>query len=74
MEKLNVGPNIRRIRERSGMTQERLAEILGKNRTTITLWEIGNSAPRLADLPAIASALGCEIDELIHTQQEGVSA
>ena len=72
MEKLNVGRNIRRLRESAGMSQEGLAEILGIDRSAVAQWETGRTNPRLADLPAIAAALGCEIDELLRTQtQEG---
>lgn len=58
------------------MTQEDVAEALGVERSTVSMWEIGQSAPRAAMLPALAALLHCSIDDLLcegedcHSAQE----
>lgn len=51
-------------RKRAQITQQELAERLGVDRTTVTKWETGISAPLAAKLPDIAMALGCTINDL----------
>lgn len=46
------------------MTQEELARKIGKKQPAIAAWENGICDPRAKELPAIADALGCTIDEL----------
>ena len=38
---MDIGGNIRRLREEAGMIQEELAEALGKSRGAVAQWEIG---------------------------------
>lgn len=51
-------------RKALGMTQQELAEKLFVKRATVGMWETGTALPRAAQLPAIARALQCSIDEL----------
>lgn len=58
---------IRTLRERAGLTQGQLARMLGlKSPNTVTNWESGTRMPRTAQLPQLAAALGCTIDELFR--------
>lgn len=51
-------------REKSGYTQEQVAEILGVDRTTVTKWETSEKAnPRLSMLPRLAKLYRCTIDD-----------
>ncbi len=52
-----MGQRIREARERLGMTQEELAERIGRNRETISHYEIGNRAVAINELPLLAEAL-----------------
>ncbi len=45
--------DIKRLRERLGMTQEQFAERLGVARETVARWEIGANAPRGLSLKAL---------------------
>ena len=60
--------NIKKIREKKGITQQELAKKLGVVQSTVAMWETNKSLPRLATLPAIAKALGCTIDELLDAE------
>ena len=59
--------NIKKYREKSGITQQQLAAILGVSQSTVAMWETNNSLPRTEKLPEIAKALGCTIDELLKS-------
>lgn len=52
------------MRTRANMTQAELAAKLGIDRTCIAKWETGKAYPRASQLPVLAKALNCTIDEL----------
>ena len=52
-----LGTEIRRARERKGMSQERLAEELGVSRQAVSKWEMGQSTPTPRNLEGIEAAL-----------------
>lgn len=57
--------NIRQLRAKRGLTQERLAVAMGIDRSTVTKWESGAAMPRADKLTELAKVLGCTIDELM---------
>lgn len=57
---------IKEIRESKNMTQEELAEKLDIRRTTISMWETGESLPRTATLIKLAEVLDCSVGELLE--------
>ena len=61
--------NIKIIRESSNMTQEELSNSLGISRSTVAMWETGQSVPRLPMLKKIAEALGCKIIDLLEEEE-----
>ena len=63
-----VGERLRTARERSGLTQEALAEQLHVTRQTISNWEGGKSLPDIEYLKALAEALNIPIEHLIYAQ------
>lgn len=56
--------NIANIRKKSRITQQKLSEKLGIDRSTIAKWESGDTMPRADKLPELAKILNCTIDEL----------
>lgn len=60
--------NIKKFREKKGITQQELAAVLGVGQSTVAMWESNKSLPRVDTLKAIAKALGCTIDELLETE------
>lgn len=52
-------------RQRVGLSQRQVAEILGINQSTVCLWEQGKTAPRAAILPRVAQLYRCSIDDLL---------
>lgn len=47
--------------------QAELAALLGVRQQTVSRWEQGESRPRAAQIPAIATLLRCDIDELLQS-------
>jgi transcriptional regulator with XRE-family HTH domain len=60
-----LGLNLRRHRERLGLSQEKLADLCGLDRTEISLLECGLRFPRLDTLVKIARALKLSPAELL---------
>lgn len=56
--------DIKRRRIEAGLTQNELAELLGKNRVTVSNWETGKVAPSIKALREIAELFGCSIADL----------
>lgn len=60
-----VGARIKAAREERGITQESLAEKIGKSTTHISVIERGCKAPRLETFVDIANALDISADSLL---------
>ena len=65
--------NIKRYRERAGMTQNDLAQLLRLNQKAVSQWETGETMPSADKLPALARALDCTIDELFADETKAAS-
>lgn len=52
-----------------GLTQKRLAVLLGTEQNTISQWESGKRFPRKAQLIKLASLLNCTVDELLRDEE-----
>lgn len=56
--------SIKSLREARGISQERLADLLSVDRTTVTKWENSDICPRGKQLVALAEIFQCSIDRL----------
>jgi len=59
---------IKTNRERLGINQRQLAELLGVYPSTICMWEAGDRKPSSDKLPELAKILGCSIDDLFDNE------
>jgi transcriptional regulator with XRE-family HTH domain len=57
---------IKSKRVEAGLSQKQLAEIMGVTQAAIANWETGGVYPRASQLPALAEALNCTIDDLYN--------
>ncbi len=64
-EAMTLGERIKERRIGSGMSQEKLAELLDVSRQAVTKWEAGQSAPSSDNLFRLAEVLGCLVSELL---------
>lgn len=60
-----IGNRIRDAREQKGLTQMKLAELVGMSTIAISNIEIGKSSPNLKNITIIAEILGVSIDKLV---------
>lgn len=62
--------SIKIMREKTKITQSKLAELLNTRQSTISMWETGESLPRADKLLQLAELLGCTVDDLLRTETE----
>lgn len=62
---LNMSETIKARRRELGMTQERLAQLLGVSGPAVSKWEQGASYPDVTLLPALARALRIDLNTLM---------
>ena len=67
---MEMGKEIRRLRNDRGLTQEALASALNVTAQTVSKWECGNSLPDVQLLPEIAVFFGVTIDRLFAMTPE----
>lgn len=58
------GQRLRRLREGRNLSQDEMAERIGKTRRTVGRWERGETSPSLDDLLVISGALGIDVGVL----------
>jgi transcriptional regulator with XRE-family HTH domain len=69
MRKL-VGRNVRRFRQKSGLTQERFAEVSGFSQQYISGLEQGRRNPTIVTLYELAKALGVSHVDLVRVHKD----
>jgi transcriptional regulator with XRE-family HTH domain len=63
----NVAKNLRRLRDKAGLTQQELAMKAGLSISAVCKLEQGkNTDPRMSTLQAIAKVLGVRVNDLIE--------
>ncbi len=65
MEKIRIGEQIRLLRRKNDVTQDRLAAHLGVTPQAVSRWESGVCYPDMGYLPAIADFFSVSMDELL---------
>lgn len=69
---INIAANLKRLRGKSNITQETLAERLGVSAQAVSKWERGDGYPDITTIPLIANHFCVTIDELFgfHGERE----
>ncbi len=67
---MEMGKEIRRLRNARGLTQEALAAALNVTAQTVSKWECGNCVPDVQLLPELAVFFGVTIDQLFAMTPE----
>lgn len=65
MQNVSVGARIREHREKAGLTQAQLAEVVFATRQTVGNWERGATLPDIQSLQLLARVFGMTMDELL---------
>lgn len=69
MERYITGSTIKTLREKNGMTQARLGEILGVTDKAVSKWETAKGLPDITLIEPLAKALGVSVPELLSGEQ-----
>ena len=67
---MSEGENIKKYRNRKGMTQVQLAEAVTVTHPMITAYERGTKNPSLQVAFEISKVLGCTLEDLLEPQKE----
>ena len=65
---MNLGEKISDLRKREGISQEKLAELIGVSRQAVTKWENGNANPDTENLIRLSEIFNVSLDELCETE------
>ena len=60
-----LGNRIKNARLSAGLTQEKVAELVGVSRAAISRWELGEIEPKIEHLVALSDSLGISVDHLL---------
>lgn len=69
---MNIGERIKRKRLALGLEQQKLAELIGLKKTTMSQIESGRCKPSLDGITRIASVLNCTTDYLINGEDQNL--
>ena len=62
--------SIKSARKAKGISQRKLAELVGVQQGAVARWELGKAFPRFEKLAVIANSLDCTIDDLVREDSE----
>lgn len=63
---MKFGDNLKQIRKSRKISQERLAEILGVSRQSVSKWETGENFPSMQNIMCLCDIFKCKINDLVH--------
>ncbi len=66
----SLAENLKKYRQMRGMSQAELARLLFVSPQSVSKWETGTSVPDIANLCALANALGLSCDKLLEDDNE----
>ena len=66
---MRLGETILKNRQIRGLSQEKLAELVGVSRQAVSKWEVGDAIPDTDKLIPLARALGITVDELLQVER-----
>lgn len=64
--------NLSSLRAQSGLSLERVAELIGVSRQAVAKWESGESMPDLPHCDALAELYGVTLDDLVHFDRRAI--
>ena len=67
-----LGDSLRRLREKSGYTQQQIANVLNIDRSTYSYYELGKTSPDISTLLTLSGMFSVSLEELLG-QETAVS-
>ena len=68
---MTLGEKIRACRQEAGMSQEKIAELVGVSRQAVTKWEADQSVPHTEHLFRLSEIFGTTVDLLLPCREAG---
>ena len=68
-----VSKNLRKIREKTMHSQQRIADVLGIDKNTYANWESGKNDIKSQYIPLIAKEFGVDIKDLFQTKSSEIN-
>lgn len=65
---MNFSERLYSLRSEKGISQKKLARMIGVSQSAIYYWEKGERSPKLEQLPRIATALNVSITDLVDSK------
>lgn len=63
---MKFGENLKSLRNKKNITQEKLAELIGVSRQSVSKWECGESYPTMENILELCKIFNCKINYLVH--------
>lgn len=63
---MKLSEKLQLLRKEKGLSQEKLAEILGVSRQAVSKWELGKSYPEMNKLIILRDYFGISMDDLVE--------
>ena len=63
---MKFGDNLRNLRKKKRLSQEKLAEKVGVSRQSVSKWETGESYPEMSHIMILCQIFHCHINDLVH--------
>ncbi|BDC94442.1 Flagellar motor switch protein FliM [Treponema bryantii] len=73
MDAQRTGKLINYLRSKKGITQKELANLINVSDKAVSKWERGDGCPDVGTLPALAQALGTDVDSLLKGELKEVA-
>jgi len=70
---MTLGMKLQSLRNVKGLSQERLADLVGVSRQAVAKWESGASRPEIENLVAMSDFFGVSVDRLVRDGDHCVS-
>ena len=67
---MTIGEKIARLRTNADISQEKLAEMLGVSRQSVSKWEVDQALPQIDKIVQLSTLFGISTDELVHEKLE----
>ena len=67
---MNIGNNIKQLRQKNNLTQDQVAEKIGVSYQAVSKWENGRGIPDIEMLKKISEVFDVDIDEIINGEKK----
>lgn len=71
---MSLGERIKEQRKSCGLSQEKVAELVGVSRQAVTKWETDQSSPSTANLFRLAEIFGTTVDLLLNADEKATAS